>query len=151
LSYKGFNLSFLFNFSVGGLLYLDTGYKSWNDGNKVKYAIPVTLLDRWQKPGDIAYHPQRIWGGNNDSDVRSSRFVLENNFLRLKDISLSYSLPKSLVERLNISNITVYTQATNYLTWSSQDIVDPEQRANGMTNFEMPNIKTLTFGLEIGF
>lgn len=151
LSYKGFNLSFLFNFAVGGKLYLDTGYKSWNDGNKVKYAIPVIQLDRWQKPGDIAMHPQRIWGGNNDSDVRSSRFVLENNFLRLKDISLSYSLPKSLVKRLNISNITVYTQATNYLTWSSQDVVDPELRANGMTNFEMPNNKTLTFGLEIDF
>lgn len=151
LSFKGFNLSFLFNFAVGGQIYYDSGYKSWNDGNKVKYAIPVSQLDRWQKPGDIAMHPQRIWGGNNDSDVRSSRFLLNNNFLRLKNISLSYNLPESLLKRANISDIAIYVQATNILTWAQQDICDPEQRSNGYTNFEMPNVKTLTFGLEIGF
>jgi len=150
-TYKGLNLSFLFNFSVGGKIYYHYGYKTWNDGNFVKYSIPVTQLDRWQKPGDIAENPQRIWGGNNSSEVRSSRFVLENSFLRLKDITLSYTLPESLSERLHISNIIVYTQATNYLTWAQQDLCDPEQRSNGYTSYEMPNNKTLTFGLEIGF
>ena len=77
--------------------------------------------------------------------------ILENSFLRLKDITLSYTLPESLSERLHISNITVYTQATNYLTWAQQDLCDPEQRSNGYTSYEMPNNKTLTFGLEIGF
>jgi len=151
LSYKGFTLSFLFNFAVGGQIFYASGYKSWNDGYKAKYAIPVSQLDRWQKPGDVAMHPQRIWKGNNRSDVETSRMLLDNNYLRLKDISLSYSLPKSLVSRVKISDITVYVQATNYLTWSSQDICDPEQRANGITNFEMPNNKILSFGLEIGF
>ncbi|HCC70472.1 MAG TPA: TonB-dependent receptor [Bacteroidales bacterium] len=150
-SYKGFNLSFLFNFAVGGQIYYDSGYKSWNDGHKAKYAIPVSQLDRWQKPGDVAMHPQRIWKGNNDSDVRSSRFLLDNDFLRLKDITLSYNLPETLINRMGINNITVYVQATNYLTWCTQDIGDPEQRPNGMMNFEMPNNKTMTFGLEITF
>jgi len=151
LSYKGFNLSFLINFSVGGQIYYHYGYKIWNDGNYVKYSIQESQVDRWQKPGDIAMNPQRIWGGNNNSYEHSSRFLLDNNFLRLKEITLSYNVPESLVQKIRLSNINVYVQATNYLTWAQQDLCDPEQRASGMTSYEMPNNKTLTFGLEIGF
>lgn len=150
-SYKGFNLSFLFNFSVGGQIYYSSGYKSWNDGYKSKYAIQESQLDRWQEPGDDALHPQRIWKGNNDSDDESSRFLLDNNFLRLKDISLSYTLPETLTQKVNIDKLTVYVQATNYFTWAQQDVCDPEQRASGYTSFEMPNVKTITGGIEIGF
>jgi len=151
LSYKGFDLSFLFIFSVGGQLYYDSGYKSWNDGNKTKYAIQESQLDRWQKPGDNAMHPQRIWEGNNGSDARSSRFLLDNNYLRLKDITLSYTLPKSVLQKMKMSRLTLYVQATNYLTWAQQDVVDPEQSYSGYTSFEMPNVKTIMFGLELGF
>ena len=151
LSYKGFNLAFLFNFSVGGKTWYDSGEKSLNDGSQVKYAIPVSQLDRWQKPGDVALNPQRIWNGNNGSSSESSRFILDNDYLRLKDITLSYNLPKSLINKASINMITVYVQASNYWTWAQQDICDPEQRVNGFAYFEMPNNKTLTFGLEIGF
>ena len=151
LSYKGFNLSFLFNFSVGSQIYYHYGYKTWNDGNYTKYAIQEAQLDRWQKPGDIAASPQRIWGGNNRSYEHSSRFLLDNSFLRLKEISLSYNVPQSLVQKIRVNNINVYVQATNYLTWAQQDLCDPEQRASGYTSYEMPNNKTLTFGLEIVF
>ena len=150
-SYRGFNLSFLFNFSVGGQIYYDSGYKSWNDGYKSKYAIQESQLDRWQEPGDNALHPKRIWKGNNDSDDRSSRFILDNNYLRLKDISLSYTIPESISQKVKINKLTIYIQASNYFTWAEQDVCDPEQRASGMTSFEMPNVKTLTGGIEIGF
>ncbi len=150
-SYKGINLSFLINFSVGGKIWYHSGYKSWNDGNKVQYAVQESQLDRWQKPGDVAMHPQRIWGGNLDSDLYSSRFLLDNSYVRLKEISLSYRLPVHISQKIKLNNVTVYAQASNYLTWSQQDICDPEQRVNGYTNFEMPNVKTMMFGLEIGF
>jgi len=151
ISYKGFNLSFLFNFSVGGKLFYASGYKSWNDGQYVKYAIPVAQLDRWQKPGDIAAHPQRIWGGNNDSYVETSRFLLQNDYLRLKDITLSYDLPENVVSKIKLNRIRLYVQAVNYLTWCTQDVGDPEQIHSGLMYFEMPNNKTMSFGLEIGF
>jgi len=151
LTYKGFDLSFLFTFSVGGQIYYDSGYKSWNDGHKSKYAIQESQLDRWQKPGDVAKHPQRIWGGNNHSDVRSSRFILDNNYLRLKNVNLSYTLPKSISQKFKVNKLTAFVQASNYFTWAQQDVVDPEQRYSGYTNFEMPNTKTILFGIEVGF
>lgn len=150
-SYKNFDLSFSFFFSVGGQVWYNSGYKSWSDGYSRKYVIQADQLDRWQEPGDIATHPQRIWGGNNDSDDYSSRFLLDNSFIRLKDISFSYRLPKNLTQKANIDNVTFYVQGTNLWTRSQQIIVDPEQGANGQSSFEMPNTKTITFGIEIGF
>jgi len=151
LSYKGFNLSFLFNYSVGGKLFYHSGYKTWNDGNYNQYAIQESSLDRWQKPGDIAKHPQRIWLGNNESWFETTRFLIDNDFLRLKDITFSYTLPASLTKKIFLNNITVYVQGTNLLTFASQDLCDPEQRSSGMLNFEIPNTKTISFGLDIGF
>lgn len=152
ISYKGFNLSFIFNFSVGGKIWYQSGYKSWNDGRSPKYVVPEPQVDRWQNPGDIVEHPQRIWLGNNGSDIYSTRFLFDNDYLRLKDITLSYNIPTSLLDKVNISSATIYVQARNLLTFASQDIMDPEHGgANGYAYYEMPPVKTITFGVEIGF
>lgn len=152
LSYKGFNLSFRFNYAIGGKIWYNSGYKSWNDGRSPKYVVQEAQVDRWQKPGDIAANPQRIWNGNNNSDVYSTRFLLDNDYLRLKDITLSYTLPKSLVSKANMSNATVYIEGRNLLTFATQDIVDPEHGGtSGYAYFEIPQVKTITFGINIGF
>lgn len=152
LSYKGFDLSFVFNFSVGGKIWYNSGYKSWNDGRSPKYVIQEAQVDRWQKPGDIAEHPQRIWGGNNGSDIYSSRFLFDNDFLRLKDITLSYNIPSNVLKKLRLNSSSIYVQARNLLTFASQNIMDPEHGgASGYAYFEMPPVKTITVGLEIGF
>lgn len=152
LSYKGFNLSFRFNYAVGGKIWYNSGYKSWNDGRSPKYVVQEAQVDRWQNPGDIAANPQRIWNGNNNSDVYSTRFLLDNDYLRLKDITLSYTLPKSLVSKANMSNATVYIEGRNLLTFATQDIVDPEHGGvSGYAYFEIPQVKTITFGINIGF
>ncbi|MDA3813933.1 MAG: SusC/RagA family TonB-linked outer membrane protein, partial [Candidatus Cloacimonetes bacterium] len=152
LSYKGFNLSFIFNFSVGGDIWYNSGYKSWNDGRSPKYVVPEGQVDRWQNPGDIAEHPQRIWTGNNGSDIRSSRFLFDNDYLRLKDLTLSYSIPTTLLQKLSIKNANIYVQGRNLLTFASQNMMDPEHGgASGYAYFEMPPVKTFTFGIEIGF
>lgn len=152
ISYKGFNLSFIFNFSVGGKIWYQSGYKSWNDGRSPKYVVPEPQVDRWQQPGDIAEHPQRIWLGNNNSDIYSTRYLFDNDYLRLKDITLSYNLPTSLLDKVHINSANIYVQARNLLTFASQDIMDPEHGgANGYAYYEMPPVKTITFGIEIGF
>ncbi len=144
-------MSFLFNFQSEASYSITHGYKIWNDGNYNQYAIQESSLDRWQKPGDIAKHPQRIWLGNNESWFESSRAILDNDYIRLKDITFSYTLPASLTKKIYINNITVYVQGTNLLTFASQDLCDPEQRSSGLLNFEIPNTKTISFGIDIGF
>jgi TonB-linked SusC/RagA family outer membrane protein len=152
LSYKGVELSFLFNFAVGGKIWYSSGYKSWRDGaSSASYSFQEAQLDRWQKPGDKADHPQRIWDRDDDSAAYSTRFLFDNDFIRLKNVSLAYNFPKSITNKVKLSSLRVYAQATNLLTFAEQDLCDPEQSYSGRTTFEIPNTKTITFGVELGF
>lgn len=85
------------------------------------------------KPGDITDVPRRI---NNYTYARysSDRHMHTNNYLRLKSVSLSYSLPKQWLNPLNINNLRVFVSGSNLLTFQSYDNVDPEQPINGNVN-----------------
>ena len=78
--------------------------------------------------------------------------MLDNSYLRLKNITLSYTLPELLVSKVRLSNAMVYVEGRNLLTFAEQDIVDPEHGgASGYAYFELPQVKSITFGLNIGF
>ncbi|MCL3780815.1 TonB-dependent receptor [Prolixibacteraceae bacterium JC049] len=149
--YKGFTLDFLFNFSIGGDIYNTASYSMESDGNAPKYNIMTTQLDRWQKPGDKVSAPKRYWNSDTKSNWNSSRRVHRNDYLRLKNVTLGYNLPKSVVSKMKLSNVKVYFTGTNLLTFASQDIVDPEQPVHGSSTWEIPTTKTYTVGVSIGF
>lgn len=102
LSWKGLELNMLFNFSLGGKVY-DTYRTSFTDtdGYAVWYNMSTDQLNRWQKPGDVTDVPRRInnyvWG-----NYGSSRFMKDLNYLRLKSLSLSYSLPQKWVNKAQL-------------------------------------------------
>ena len=146
---KGLEFNALFSFSLGGKL-LDDACLTYTDtdGENAYYAIGKQQLNRWQKPGDITDVPRRI---NNYTYARysSDRHMHTNNYLRLKSVSLSYSLPKQWLNPLNINNLRVFVSGSNLLTFQSYDNVDPEQPINGNVNFAFPAMKSVSFGLEL--
>jgi len=150
-SYKGFDLNFLFNFSVGGDVYNDAAWVQWSDGNAHGYAIGKDQLNRWQKPGDKTDMPKRYYGSDTRSNWNSSRRVLDNDYLRLKSLTFGYNLPSQWVEKMSLSRVKMYFTGTNLLTFSSQDVFDVEQPVHGATTWEIPTVKTYTIGLNIGF
>lgn len=151
LNYKGFNLNFLFNFSLGGDIYNHAAYQMMSDGTEKGYNIMANQTDRWQKPGDKTANPKRYWEVNTKTNWNSSRRILANDYLRLKSLTLGYTLPSELVKKLSLSNVKIYATGTNLLTFSSQDIVDVEQPVHGSTTYEIPTVKTITFGVNVGF
>lgn len=89
--------------------------------------------------------------GTNTNNNKASDFWLKDaTYLRLKNINLSYSIPKQLTERVGLQAVNVYVAGSNLLTWSKlgiyKDSVDPE-----MTGYEKfyPPVKTVAFGLNI--
>ena len=151
LSWKGIDFNALFSFSLGGhvmddpcMLFTD------NDGEVPYQVIGKQQLKRWQKPGDITDVPRRI---NSYQWARygSSRHMQSSNYLRLKTVSLSYTLPTRWVEAAGIRNVRVFASANNLLTWAAYDNIDPEQPIDGVATFALPNLKTVTFGIEVGF
>lgn len=157
LSYKGIELSFLFQGVWGNQIqngaggFMSTG-ADWFD-NQTR-----DQLGRWQKPGDITDIPQARFYYSNGTGA-SSRYVYDGSYIRLKSLNLGYNLPKSVTDRLKISNARIYVMGVNLLTFTDYEGWDPEvntdyragNRNQGADFYSAPQIKSVTFGLNLGF
>jgi hypothetical protein len=104
------------------------------------------LYDRWKKPGDVTDIPR--YGVEPQFDTH----LLEDaSFLRLKNVMLSYSLPRNILEKTGfISGLRFYAQSQNLLTFTSFMGLDPESSAN-IYKAQYPSSRQYTFGLELTF
>lgn len=148
-AYKGFDLNMLFNFSIGAQL-MDYEYAGLM-GSIERYGeqLSVDIEDRWQKPGDETNVP-KLYASNNDYNAVSSRFLFDNDYLRLKALTLGYNLPESIVNKINIDALRIYLQADNILTIQSHKGIDPEQNIAGTTNARSNMMKTYSIGIKVG-
>lgn len=157
LSFKGFDLSFLFQGVFGNQIMNGAGgFMSasfdWFD-NQTR-----DQLNRWQKPGDITNVPQlRLAAGNGIS--ASSRYIEDGDYVRLKNITLNYNLPASLTKRFKLSSAKVYVTGVNLLTITKYTGWDPEvntdyrasNRNQGGDFYAAPQIKNYSIGVNLGF
>ncbi|MDR0196502.1 MAG: TonB-dependent receptor [Myroides sp.] len=149
LAYKNFDFSAFFNFSLGGYIY-DNDYAGLMNGMSTGYQSSPDIANRWQKPGDITNIPVIINSTNNFA-ATSTRFLYKNNYLRLKALTLGYTLPIESLSKLKLKQARVYVQGENLLTFQSHKGIDPEQAINGVTNYRVPLSATLSVGLNINF
>ena len=149
LAYKGFDLNLLFNFSIGAQL-MDSEYgRLMSAVQRYGQQLSVDIADRWQKPGDVTDVP-KLYASNNDYNSTSSRFLFDNDYLRLKALTLGYNLPQNFIDRLNLESLRVYLQADNILTIQSHKGIDPEQSIAGTTNARSNLLKTYSLGIKVG-
>ena len=107
------------------------------------------IEDTWQKEGDNAKLPQFALGNVNTA---SSRWLLSTDHLRVKNMSLGFTLPSKWSQKAGINKLRAYVSGNNLLTWKAKGMyIDPEVPANGLSTFETPALKTVTFGFEVGF
>ncbi len=148
--YKNFDINAQFTFSFGGKI-LDYTYAGlMNSLSRPGDQLSVDIANRWQQPGDITDVP-KLTSGNNDYNGTSTRFLFDNDFIRLKALTVGYNLPVSLVKRIGMANCRVYLQADNIWTYQSHKGIDPEQNMAGTTNDRSGQWKTYSLGINIGF
>lgn len=162
LTYKGFSLHFFFNF-VSGNSVLGT---LQSDGSEIN-ANTRQLQDdevRWLKPGDIATEPKAVYGGNQNSDLPSSRNLEDGSYIRLRNLTFGYQLPPTALDKLKVQSAKIFLSADNLWTLTGYSGMDPEQgvRSNftlngdGGNNFQQnsrkyPISKYFSFGINIQF
>lgn len=116
-------------------------------------------LERWQNPGDVTDVPQARLGYSNGDQTRSSRYLSEGSYLRLKNVTLAYDLPSGWFTKTGIRDVRVYATGTNLLTFTKYDGWDPEVTADylasniiyGVDFYSAPQPKNIVFGLRVGF
>ncbi len=133
-AFYGFTNNFTYkNFNLDVVLQGQTGGKLLNV-QKIDLLNPVTqgnvlnqvITDTWSPTNPEGTVPERSFYGNSHGGWVNSRFVESSDFLRLKNVSLTYSLPTTALKTVGISNIDVYVNAQNLYTFTNYSGVDPE-------------------------
>jgi len=155
--YKGFELNILTTFQTGFYVYYGTNaglhdQRFWNNH--------VEMLDAWKKPGDVAKYPKPVYLDNvsNGSAIPLDINVFKGDFLKVRDVRLGYSLPQSVVSRLKINSARLYVGGQNLAIITAYPGPDPEVSSNGNTGSAqgvdrntVPNARTITVGINVGF
>lgn len=153
LNVKGFSFSANFAFSKGGQIYNASRELYDSDGAYPTYNQQILKggWSRWEKPGDVATHPQALYGGNNLSNKTSSRYLEDGSFLRLRNLRLGYRLPESLTDKVFMKMAELFVSGDNLLTFSEFSGMDPEVGIGGVYSNLYPVPQRVTLGLNIGF
>ncbi|GAB3641470.1 TonB-dependent receptor [Spirosoma arcticum] len=160
-SFKGIDLSVLFNGQFGNYIY--NGGGKFQSANGDFYDNQTTdQLNRWRNPGDVTNIPQaRLLSGNGTGE--SSRYLSKGDFVRLRTITLGYSLPTTLVNRVKLTRVRLYVTGQNLLTFTNYNGWDPEVNSDayvtgatgpiniGVDFYSAPQPRTIIGGLQIGF
>ena len=119
-----------------------------NDGYTYGQNILASQTDTWREDNKGGSIPRRISGNSQGGAYNSSRWIKKGDFLRLKNMTLSYNLPQNFVNKIGLLNARVYVAGSNLLTFSGLDI-DPEIQSSGFYKYSMPALRSVTLGLEI--
>jgi len=107
----------------------------------------TTVLDRWTTPGQITDMPRADFAGEQNVKV-SSRYVEDGSYVRLKSLTLGYSLPSDLVSKLSMSKVRFYLTAENLITWTKYSGLDPEVSVYGRSGDD--SLKNIAPGIDYG-
>lgn len=146
-SYKGINLSILLAYSIGGKGY-DAAYASlmsYGAGS----ALHKDILKSWQKPGDITDVPRIDVTKNAQLNAGSSRWLVDADYLALKNISLGYTFPTKLVSKAGIKGLSAYFSGDNLGMLTKRKGFNPQQNFGGTTSNTYVMSKVYTFGVNV--
>lgn len=153
-AYKGFTLNADFMYSYGNYNIDARARGLVSDGRLTPRSTAVIAFEnRWVPGKTDALWPQHRWGGQPGSNEQfNSRWVFDGSFVRMKNLTLAYTLPESLTHTMNLSSVRVYLRGTNLLTFvkDKNSYIDPEQSINGTSDAMTPQAKTFSVGLDIG-
>jgi TonB-linked SusC/RagA family outer membrane protein len=150
-TYKGFEISFLLSYSLGGKIFdgdqpmiMHLGYAPGRNWSK-------EALTRWTPENRNTDFPRLSYVSDTWNTIPSTRFLYDASYARLKTLNLSYSLPQKLLNRVKLKSVKLHVNGDNLLTFFGHKGLDPEQTVSGATYYRYPAQKALSFGLDISF
>jgi len=157
-SYKNFTLSIMFQGSEGNQIYSGTFPYTFGGQGDARNATNADILNVWTPE-----HETNIptFDPSSNNSIHSSRYVYDASYIKLRNLSLAYRLPQSLLSKAKIANIEVYVSGQNLFCITSYPGYDPEitnanygaypALAQGLETGVIPNPRTYTIGLRASF
>ncbi|WP_345066341.1 TonB-dependent receptor [Sphingobacterium thermophilum] len=165
--YKGFDFAAFFQ-GVGKREVWGTGFLAQAGFNASDGAMPAAISDNYWTPTNTgAFYPAAYNNGGSDNVNNmqiQTRYLLDMSYLRLKNVTLGYSIPKHILNQVKVSNLRVYVALENFLTWDKLNglPIDPEEVSgfsmfnesnynSGRTGVGTPTFKSASFGVQLTF
>jgi len=161
VNYKGWGLRTDFVFKSGNYINNFVRAAIETDGNSPAGNHHVGALNYWQQPGDTNVLPNPIY---RTEVISSDRFLEKGDYLRMRNVVLSYTFPSATLDRTPINSLRIYAQGQNLLTFSKffgdpevgissgETIAFAQTVAPGeATLFSYPQTKSFQIGLDISF
>lgn len=150
-NYKGVELEAFWVFSLGNDIFNNDRYNVENPTYLVSN-LSTALLHEWRNPGDITDIPRAdpsvyFVGG-------TSHFLENGGFWRLRNVRLSYSFKKATLSKIKINSLRLFVQGENLVTYTRYQGYDPEVPPGSSVinrGAQYPTLKTVTFGINVGF
>ena len=144
-SWKGIMVSADFAWALKKYMLSNDNYFLFNPSQSLKMNQAKDMLNMWTKPGQITDIPAA------SEAIQFDDHLIENaSFLRMKNITVQYSLPKSILKYAGLQNVNVFFTGRNLWTITSFTGYDPEPDAN-LVKFGYPNTRQFIFGMELTF
>jgi TonB-dependent starch-binding outer membrane protein SusC len=155
-AYKGFALDLFFNYEYGRVIPdAQVGFLRENGTRLTLNALQATYDARWTTPGQVTNIARPILNNAEARGVNPNTGdanFWKADFIRLKQVTFSYSFPRTLIDRVGLTNARVYVQGLNLWTYADFLGYDPEfvDAANNGSGV-LPQSKNYTVGVQLGF
>lgn len=151
IGFKGISLSTLFTYQIGGKTY-DSNYAllmhpTSADGR----ALHTDIEKRWQQPGDVTNVPRLDRDQGTAFNAASSRWLVDSDYLALRNINLSYAFSPSFTEQFGVRSTSVYLNAENVVQLTKRKGLEAAQQFNGTTQPRYTPARVITIGLNLTF
>ena len=149
LTWKNLSLSMLFSYAIGGKLYNNDKIQMMSVSGGNGSSMSEDMLNRWTPENRYTDIPRLSYDQTSYFTSSSSRWLVNRSFLRLKTVTLSYTLPQRWIHFATLKDASIFIQGENLLTFSHQQGLDPEQPISGVVSYRYPAMKTFSFGINV--
>ena len=152
LTWKGVDFNLNFNYRLGGKVY-NSGAAFTGFGMAFRTPLEDVALNSWTPENKNAKYPQYIYRDPNNATATSSRYLYSGNYLRISNVTLGYTLPKTWTQKAFIQKLRAYVSVDNLYTFTASDFVgyNPETSAIGVIAWQYPATCTFIGGIQLTF
>ncbi|KXX68827.1 TonB-dependent receptor [Flammeovirga sp. SJP92] len=151
VGYRNLELSVYFSFSYGNKVYNHDYASNMHDGVNPGGNLAASALNAWTPDNIHTDIPRYITNNTDRGNEMSSRYLEDGSYVRLKNVTLAYRLPKRLCEKAGLSSVRAFVSGENLWTLTNYNGFDPEMSINGVTGNNIPGVKVVSTGFNLDF
>lgn len=148
-AYKNFDMSVFLQGVYGNEIF--NANRIWSEGMAIAQNQSTETLDRWTGENTSNDMPRAVFNDPNKNTRASDRYIEDGSYMRIKNVTLGYTLPSEISERAGISSARIYLSGQNLFTITNYQGFDPEVPTNGIDFNVYPVTRTVSVGVNIGF